>query len=127
MNTVPGFDSSIVRTGMPVWAVVCAGGVETEYFRAGSGDPVLLLLPREQFHENHPVLLAMAGTVRVTAPRAPSGVDFGPWIRDFLDGVGVVPVRVVALGELLDPARQEFRIVLDGHFTENQTTEGILP
>ena len=47
--------------------------------------------------------------VPVTATSAPADVDVASWIRDFLEGVGVVPVRIVAVGEVAEVAAREWR------------------
>jgi len=79
-----------------VRATVFAGGVETEYYRSGSGSPVLLLLMPPGDPDRDRIMRVLSPRARVIAPRIPAGAEFSSWLRDFLDGVGVVPVHIVA-------------------------------
>ena len=77
-------------------ATVCAGATTTDYLRAGCGPTVLLL----GADVDSPLLSALAARFRVIAPlpaadRAPPA-PFSAWLRDFLDGLGVVGASVVA-------------------------------
>ena len=109
MTATPRSDSTLARDGMPVRASVSAGGVETEYLRAGCGEPLLLLLPPGRDIGSDQRLGSLAMQYRVTATSAPVDVDVASWIRDFLEGVGVVPVRIVAVGEVAELAAVECR------------------
>jgi pimeloyl-ACP methyl ester carboxylesterase len=89
-----------------------ASGWETWYTRAGSGAPVVLLADLTNPAEAR-LFLALARSHRVLAPERPapvtlrasadavseqeSAVAFDPpsWLRDFVDGLGVVPVTLV--------------------------------
>ena len=78
----------------------------TRYLRRGAGHPVLLL--REQGDESPlwPALVdALAAHHRVIVPETPDGdVGWGAWIRGFIDGVGCLPVTLIAGGEFCLPA-----------------------
>jgi pimeloyl-ACP methyl ester carboxylesterase len=85
-------------------ATVYAGPSATDYVRAGNGATVLLLTRQ---HAEHPLFAALASAFRVIAPELPrhvAGLDgaacsappFASWLRDFLDGLGIQRVSVVA-------------------------------
>ena len=109
MTATPRSDFTLARDGTPLRASVSAGGVETEYLRAGCGEPLLLLLPPGHDIGSDQRLGSLAMQFRVTATSAPVDVDVASWIRDFLEGVGVVPVRIVAVGEVAELAAAEWR------------------
>lgn len=100
----PG-DATFARTAEPVRATVFAGGVETEYYRSGSGSPVLLLLLPPGDPDRDRIMRVLSPRARVIAPKMPVAVDFTSWLRDFVDGVGVVPVHLVATKAFEVPAR----------------------
>lgn len=128
-------ETTLARTGEPVRASVCAGGVETDYVRVGRGVPVLLLAAPDD-PDRDTLLRSLGAQARVIAPRIPAGVDFASWLRDFLDGVGVLPVRIVATGALVtpalefaaaDPSRVERVTIGEAATQRNQTTDNIAP
>ena len=111
----PG-DATFARTADPVRATVLAGGIETEYHRSGSGSSLLLLLLPPGDPDRDRLMRLLSPRARVIAPRIPRTIDFSTWLRDFLDGVGVVPVHLVTTTALemhardfaaSDPARVE--------------------
>lgn len=82
-------------------AVVQAGATETHYRRAGSGPAILLLFPGGADDPPAARLFArLARRFRVIAPRPPADVapadsdDTDPplsaWLRDLIDGLGLV-------------------------------------
>ncbi len=88
-------------------AIVHAGDHATEYVRAGCGAPVLLLAERGE----SALLAPLSARFRVIAPDLPchapaheTGVPdagaspppFAAWLRDFLDGLGVARIDIVA-------------------------------
>ena len=78
----------------------------TRYVRRGSGHPVLLLREEIDASPLWPALLdALAAHYRVIVPEAPDG-DAGwmSWIRGFIDGVGCLPVTLIAAGQFCLPA-----------------------
>jgi pimeloyl-ACP methyl ester carboxylesterase len=90
-------------------AVVHAGATETHYRRAGSGPVVLLLFPGGADDPPAACLFArLARRFRVIAPRPPASVraaarfaegDPAPvadWLRDLIDGLGLVRPGLVA-------------------------------
>ena len=101
----PG-NATFARTAEPVRATVLAGGVETEYHRCGSGSPVVLLLMDSGDPDRDRTMRVLSSRARVIAPRIPAAVDFSSWLRDFLDGVGVEPVHIVATTAFEVPARE---------------------
>jgi hypothetical protein len=109
VTATPRSDFTLPRDCTPVRASVWAGGVETDYLRAGCGEPLLLLLPPGRDIGSDRLLGSLAMQYRVTAASAPVDVDVASWIRDFLEGVGVVPVRIVAVGQVAELAAEEWR------------------
>jgi hypothetical protein len=99
----PG-DAAFARTAEPVRATVFAGGVETEYYRSGSGSPVLLLLTPPGDPDRDRLIRLLSPRARVIAPRIPAAVEFSSWLRDFLDGIGMLPVHIIAAEALSAPA-----------------------
>ena len=88
----------------PNRATVYAGPCATDYARAGHGATVLLLTRQ---HAEHPLFGALASAFRVIAPELPRHVTgrenevespppFVSWLRDFLDGLGIQRVSLVA-------------------------------
>ena len=68
------------------------------YRRAGTGRPLLVL---RSSLEPHPLWAelddALVGAFRVFTPDVPSaGVDVAAWMRDFLEGVGLERVAIIA-------------------------------
>lgn len=95
-------------------AVVQAGATETHYRRAGCGSTVLLLFPGGAADPLAALLFdRLARRFRVIAPLPPAGVVAGSaegeqtavstWLRDLIDGLGLVRPGVVA-GETLAAA-----------------------
>ena len=87
-----------------VRATVYAGVAVTDYVRAGSGTTLLMLTRR---HAQHPLLVPLASSFRVIAPELPrhmigceSGAcpspPFMSWLGDFLDGLGILRVSLLA-------------------------------
>jgi pimeloyl-ACP methyl ester carboxylesterase len=84
-------------------ATAYAGVTVTDYVRAGDG-PVVLFLARQQ--AQHPIFAVLATAFRVIAPELPRYTSddgrsrhpppFASWLRDFLDGLGVPRVILVA-------------------------------
>lgn len=112
---------------VPVRCVVSAAARDTEYLRAGWGLPPVVLLAADG---DAPALVApLARHFRVVAPgaaaaRAAGGrEEFVAWLRDFIDGVGLPPVALVAEPALADagagfaaaePARVACLVLLGG-------------
>ena len=88
------------------WAQVRVAERVTRYVRRGAGHPVLLL--REQRDESPlwPALVdALAAHHRVILPETPEGgAGWSAWVRGFIDGVGCLPVTLIAAGEFCLPA-----------------------
>jgi hypothetical protein len=91
------------RAGTPARAVVSAGGVDTEYVRAGRGEPVVLLAADIESLEVQRTIDVAARNCLIIAASPPSHTDFTAWLRGFLDGLGLTHARVVMdAGELLN-------------------------
>jgi pimeloyl-ACP methyl ester carboxylesterase len=101
-----------------IGGIIDAGAVSTEYLRAGSGEPVLLLAaPDEPGDLRHRTLQALAPSFRVIVPGPPAAADagthplsasggpvaFSAWLRDFLDALGVAEAAMVVEGRLAVP------------------------
>lgn len=93
-------DSTLVR------ASVHAGGTTTNYFRAGSGDVVVLLGHAFADVSRDSLLDALATTHRVIVPEISGPGDAevatiarAAWLRSFLDGLGLDDVSIVARDE----------------------------
>ena len=95
----------------PVRCAVSAGSSDTDYVRAGRGEPPVVLLAAAAPPGGEPELVApLAEHFRVVAPcavatqAAASDGRFVVWLRDFLDGIGLDAVAVVAEPGLTDAA-----------------------
>jgi pimeloyl-ACP methyl ester carboxylesterase len=100
-------------------AVVHAGAAETHYRRAGSGAAVLLLFPGGAADPLAARLFDhLARRFRVIAPRPPAGIaaaepdggeaaPLSSWLRDLIDGLGLVRPGLVVHGSL-EPAALAF-------------------
>ena len=88
------------------WAQVRVAERVTRYVRRGAGHPVLLLRAQGDDCPLWPALVdALAARCRVILPEAPEAdVGFASWIRGFVDGVGCLPVTLIAAGEFSLPA-----------------------
>lgn len=106
-------------TALLARAAVDAGAVTTYYARLGSGEPILvlgiegagdslgyvLLAPlASHFRVIAPEPLVECGKVRLALPGSLGAPAFSTWLRDFLDGLGVEQVGIVAEGKLAIPS-----------------------
>lgn len=106
--------------GMTHEAVLQTSTLETRYQRAGTGAPVLLLFPRGTRDPLGAALFSrLTEHYRVVAPTVPDGVGctgtpLSKWLRDLIDGLGLVQPTMIAeeslagalLGfSLVDPGR----------------------
>jgi hypothetical protein len=96
-------DTSATAVRAPARAVVCARGVDTEYIRAGRGEPIVLVVADLDAVEvtEMTARLAMQYTVLVAAPRLASGQIAG-WMRDFLEGLGLAQAHLMVHARLMD-------------------------
>jgi hypothetical protein len=79
----------------------------TRYVRRGVGRPVVVLRTGEEDNsELWPELVdTLAARCRVILPEAPgANAGFVSWMRGFLEGVGLLPVTLIAAGPFCVPA-----------------------
>lgn len=131
-------------------AAVDAGAVTTYYARLGSGEPILvlgsegagdslgsfLLVPlAARFRVIAPEPLVKCGKVTLALPGSDGAPAFSTWLRDFLDGLGVEQVGIVAEGKLAipslcfalsDPGRVERLVLLYPHAPEPTPVESVI-
>jgi hypothetical protein len=84
------------RVEAPARAVVWAGGVRTEYLRAGSGAVVLLLVSEYDGPGALEIIELLSSALLVIAPSVPRGVPFASWLSNVMDGLGIASACVVA-------------------------------
>ncbi len=131
-------------------ASVDAGAVTTYYARFGSGEPILLLgsggagdslgsfllAPlATRFRVIAPEPLVECGRVTLALPGSAGAPAFSTWLRDFLDGLGVEQVSIVAEGQLAipslcfalsDPGRVERLVLLYPDAPEPTPAESVI-
>lgn len=98
--------STIDSSHHEMWAEVRAHDRVMRYRRCGSGYPVLVLCDAACANPVVDALRdALGAAFRFLVPDIPGAVeDFAAWLADFLEGVGVGDVAIVAVGELCVPA-----------------------
>ena len=84
------------RADSPARAVVWAGGVRTEYLRAGGGAAVLLLVGEYDGPGAMELIELLSSAFLVIAPSVPRGVEFASWLSNVMDGLGIASASVVA-------------------------------
>jgi len=84
------------RADSPARAVVWAGGVRTEYLRAGGGAAVLLLVGEYDGPGAMELIELLSSAFLVIAPSVPRGVAFASWLSNVMDGLGIASACVVA-------------------------------
>jgi len=84
------------RANSPARAVVWAGGMRTEYLRAGSGTVVLLLVGEYDGPGAMEIIEQLSSAFLVIAPSVPRGVPFASWLSNVMDGLGIASACVVA-------------------------------
>ena len=84
------------------FAQVRSADYTTRYIRVGAGQPVVIVDATMDPGALWPELIGrLAEGGRVILPEIQDGGDrFTPWLRSFLDGMGLPPVTLVATGEL---------------------------
>ena len=110
--TIPSAPAAPTRE---TWAEVRAHDRVMRYRRCGAGQAILVLRPADGPEPLWPELArALAANCRVIAPDVPAGADVAAWLSDFLDGLGLARIAVVACDAfcvaalelaLLDPDR----------------------
>lgn len=87
------------------WAEVRSGDRVTRYRRSGAGPAVLVLQPGDGPGALWPELLhELEDSHRLILPERPAaGIDLTHWLADFLEGLGMSPVAVVAADEFCIP------------------------
>jgi hypothetical protein len=96
-------DTSATAVRAPARAVVCTGGVETEYIRAGRGEPIVMVVPDLDGVEGPEMIarLATQYTVLVAAPRLEL-TEIAGWMRDFLEGLGLAQAHLMVHARAMD-------------------------
>ena len=84
------------RANSAARAVVWAGGVRTEYVRAGGGAVVLLLMGEHDGPGALALIDLIASAFLVIAPSVPRGVAFASWLSNVMDGLGIASACIVA-------------------------------
>lgn len=84
------------------FAQVRSADYTTRYIRVGAGQPVVIVDATMDPGALWPELIGrLADRGRVILPEVHGGHDrFTPWLRSFLDGMGLPPVTLIATGEL---------------------------
>lgn len=116
-------DSPAVRAGSPARAVVHAGGVDTEYLRAGHGEPMVLLAPRLDVPEVQVIvarlaqhfLVIAAGLPRDLPSQHPARVTaasdtVGRWLEEFMEGLGYSHAHVLLHSSLPEQVRSDIAV-----------------
>jgi len=85
-----------VRADSVARAVVWAGGVRTEYLRAGSGAVVLVLVDEHDGPGAMEIIELLSSAFLVIAPSVPGDVAFPSWLSNVMDGLGIASACVVA-------------------------------
>jgi hypothetical protein len=92
-------EKMLARAREPARAIVCAGGEETPYLRAGRGDVVVLLMTQYDGAWAQELIGVLSAKLLVIAPRVPAmEVEgaFGSWLSNVLDGLGIAQVSIAA-------------------------------
>ena len=109
----------------------------TRYTRVGSGRPVIILDAPSRSQTLWPDLIdQMALTRRVLVPEVITAEPrFTAWLRGFIDGMGLPPATIVAVGDLclpsieftlLEPERVERLILVPSGGVEETGLTGVL-
>jgi pimeloyl-ACP methyl ester carboxylesterase len=109
----------------------------TRYVRFGSGRPVLILDEAPLAATVWPGLVdTLALQNRVILPEVPATeLRFSAWLRDFIDGMGLPPATLVAIGDLcllaiefalLEPDRLENLVLVPAGRAEETGLSGVL-
>ncbi len=96
---------SSLRFPADSWSEVRSHDRVMRYRRSGSGPAVLLLQSSDGPGALWPELLhELEGGHRLIVPEAPpAGTDIAHWLADFLEGLGLAPVAVLASDEFCIP------------------------
>ena len=78
-------------------AVVCAGGVNTSYVRAGKGKPIVMVSDDIDSPETLDLMAVLARDhlVFAAAPPVTDMQGLGVWLRNFVEGLGVTDAHLV--------------------------------
>jgi hypothetical protein len=78
-------------------AVVCAGGVNTSYVRAGRGKPIVLVSDDVDAPETQEMIATLARDhlVFAASPPVTDGQGLGVWLRNFAEGLGINDAHLV--------------------------------
>jgi hypothetical protein len=111
-----------LRSSTPVRATVCADGIRADYLRAGTGRPVVVLVPPDgdergvlAFAGGWPLVAELlaaraAGRCHLIVPVAPpEATGLADWLAAFADGLGVAGLALV-VAEPLGAAARAFAV-----------------
>ena len=90
------------RAGTPARAVVCAGGVDIPYIRAGRGKAVVFLAADIDSIDAQREIDVLAQSFLIIAASPPPELDFSVWLNGLLDGLGITRAGIL-LDESLAP------------------------
>jgi hypothetical protein len=78
-------------------AVVCAGGIDTCYVRAGRGKPVVMVSENMDAPGVQEMIATLARDhlVLAAAPQLSDMRELGVWLRNFVEGLGIVDAHVI--------------------------------
>src|SRR5690242_7924789 len=96
----------LTRSRTATWAEVRTRGRVMRYRRSGSGPAILLLSQSDRPNRLWPELrAALHGDFRLLEPDIPGDTDdVARWIADFLEGLGLSGVSVIATDAFCIPA-----------------------
>ena len=75
--------------------MVCAGGVDIPYIRAGRGKAIVLLARDIDSLDVQHQIDILAHSFLVIAASPPPALDLASWLSDFLDGLGIVRTSIL--------------------------------
>ena len=78
-------------------AIVCAGGVNTSYVRAGRGSPIVMVTDDIDGAEARAMIATLARdhVVFAAAPRITDAASLGAWLRGFNEGLGIADAHLM--------------------------------
>lgn len=78
----------------PARAIVCAGGVDTPYLRAGRGEPIVLIAADVEAADVRSMIADLAQRFLVIAA-SPPVANVATWLTLFMEGLGLSDAHVL--------------------------------